>query len=221
MSDSSYSGYLVDAVHGAEIRCLDEVDRCRLALVRKADTGGCDRGFERLRIDLAVRAGDGDHLRSAAKEARRVALRRVDVRIGAAVHGAERCARGSERQRVGRGAGWNRKDADGLFEEIAESLLQSCGQRIAAVTKIGSGVGGSERGDQLGRRATGVVAAEIDGGGKGHGWHDRFVRMRHSWNGVARWNRQSPRSVRHGIRLHNTVPPRLNTATLGSRHGVS
>ena len=38
---------------------------------------------------------------------------------------------------------------------------------------------------------------------------------------VPRWNRQSPRTVRPGRRLHSTNPSRVKCAVTGSAHGVS
>ncbi len=38
---------------------------------------------------------------------------------------------------------------------------------------------------------------------------------------VPRWNRQSPRTVRPGTRLHSTKPSRAKRAVTGSAHGVS
>ena len=53
------------------------------------------------------------------------------------------------------------------------------------------------------------------GGRRGWGRRD------HPEKSVARWNRQSPRRVRPGMRLHSTSPSRANRTSAGGAQGVS
>ena len=82
---------------------------------------------------LAVRTRNSDQLGAAAEEAGGVAFRGVDVGLRAAVHRAERRRRSGERERIGGGSGGHRKHPHRGFEQLRETQLQSCGQRVAAV----------------------------------------------------------------------------------------
>ena len=156
---------LVDRVDRAKVARLHQIDRRRLALVGEALAGAHDRPGELGGIDLAVRPRHRDQLGAAAEETGGIALGGVHMRLRAAVHSAERRARGREGERVGGGAGGHRIDAHRRLEQGGEALLQGPGDRVAAVAQGRSFVGGDERLDQFRCGAAAVVASEIHGSG--------------------------------------------------------
>ena len=82
-----------------------------------------ERAGERIGIDAAIIARDRRQLQAAAEKPGGVGLRGVDVRRLAAIDDTPGRACRGQGQRVGGGAGGDRKDADRRLEQLGEALL--------------------------------------------------------------------------------------------------
>jgi hypothetical protein len=102
-----------------------------------------------------------DQLGAAGEEFGRTALISVDMRILSAEHGAVGRHQHREGERIGGGAGGNRKKDEVGFEDVARLRLQPQGPFVGAVGGGGAVIGGRDGLHDLGRDGRHVVATEI------------------------------------------------------------
>ena len=114
---------LVERINRAEIARLGQVDRGGLAAMQLPRLDRGEGAGEGVGIDASMIAGDGRQLHAAAEKPGGIGFRCVDVRRLAAINETPGGARRGQGQRIGGGAGGDRKDANLGLEQLAEALL--------------------------------------------------------------------------------------------------
>ena len=153
---------LVQPVHGAALGRLGEVERGRLDPAGMADPGLAQRRAQGLGMQPAVLFGERHDLGAAGIELPCPALAVVHVADRGAVDRTVGRRDQRQRERVGRGPGRHRLHEAAGLEQLGEDVLEARGDRVGAVRRRGAGIRRLDRGEDLGRDAGDVVAAQID-----------------------------------------------------------
>ena len=82
-----------------------------------------------------------------------------------------------QRQRVGGGAGRDRKDAHRRLEQFAEAVLQPRRPLVAAIAERRAGIGAQHRVEDFRRRPPGIVAAIVDHVSVSHSPEPSLIRL--------------------------------------------
>ena len=153
---------LIQPVHRAALGRLGEVERRRLHAPAMPDAGALQRGAQGVGVQPAVLGGKRHDFGAAGIELAGPAFAVVHMAdVGAVDRAIGRRDQG-ERQRIGRGPGRHRLDEARCLEQLGEDVLEARGDRIGAVGRRAPGIRGLDRGQDLGRDAGDVVAAQVD-----------------------------------------------------------
>ncbi len=146
-------------IDGAIFGGVGQRERGGPALVRAARLG--QRMVERGGVDPALDAGQRLDLQPVTEETGRAALVHDDVRLFERQHRSVRRTQRGAGDRIGDGAGRYEADLGIGVEQRADRVGGLGGDRIGAVARDETAIGGGEGGQRLGADAGGVVREEF------------------------------------------------------------